>query len=82
MRVRVMCRSQDGVIEGATPLKCERVDDKWYCEMPDDLEAFLKLVAQMGRFKVLLPNAEPQWTDGVWITEPVYRTLDFHNDYD
>ena len=82
MRLRVMYRYPEGVIEGDTPLKCEHVEGKHYCEVPDDLEAFFKLVTQMDRFQVLPPSAEPQWADGVWITEPVCWTLDFQNEYD
>ena len=82
MRVHVAYRDPDGVIKGNTPLKCERVDDKWYCEMPDDLEAFLKLVAPVDRFAVIPPSSEPRWGCSSWSADPVYWTLEFHNDYD
>ncbi len=79
MRVHVTFRDSRDAIEGNTPLKCECVEGRYYCEMPDDLEAFFKLVAlPLNRFEVLPPVGIGQLHGA----DPVHWTLHFYNGHD
>jgi hypothetical protein len=82
MKVRVVARHNITEIASSLGTSEPAENGFHYVEMPDDVESFLRVVSEYGRFNAIPPGEQEEGLRGAPPIDSEHWTLDFQNDYD